>query len=90
MRKGYEPCLAFDHNDRLVAIATGSDACAEHECGSKPLREALCGPRASGTKNFYRTFVPNRDNHSLLEASASAVIGRISEASLTSRAPYPG
>lgn len=63
MRKGYEPCLAFDHNDRLVAIATGSDACAEHECGSKPLREALCGPRASGTKNFYRWKANEKEAH---------------------------
>lgn len=42
MRKGYDPRLIFSAKGNLVAIATGSDACAEHERGSNPLRSALC------------------------------------------------
>ncbi len=41
MRKGFEPRLVFTRAGNLVAIATGSDACAEHEQGAKPLLNAL-------------------------------------------------
>ena len=41
MRKGYEPRLVFDKKNRLVALATGSDACAEHECGIEHLMRKL-------------------------------------------------
>ena len=42
MRKGNNPALVFDKKGRLVALATGSDATNEHECGSKELMSALC------------------------------------------------
>jgi len=42
MRQGFDAHLVFDEQDRLVAFATGSDACSEHECGSKSLQSALC------------------------------------------------
>jgi hypothetical protein len=42
MRRGYNAALVFDVAGHLVAIATGSDACTEHECGSKSLMSALC------------------------------------------------
>lgn len=42
MRKGYGAKLVFNATGDLVAVATGSDACAEHECGSIPLQHALC------------------------------------------------
>lgn len=42
MRQGFDPKLLLDKKGAIFAIATGSDACAEHECGSSPLQEALC------------------------------------------------
>ena len=42
MRRGFDAQLVFSKSGALVAIATGSDACAEHEQGSKPLQLALC------------------------------------------------
>jgi hypothetical protein len=41
MRRGYESKLVFSKSGNLVAFATGSDHCAEHECGAKPLMSAL-------------------------------------------------
>jgi hypothetical protein len=41
VRTGYNAQLVFE-NGKLLAVATGSDACTEHECGSKPLQAALC------------------------------------------------
>ncbi len=41
MRRGFHPRAYFE-NGQLVAVATGSDACAEHECGSRPLMRELC------------------------------------------------
>lgn len=51
MRKGYTPVLVLDDKGEIFAISTGSDACSEHECGSRPLMAALC----EGTKlrSFY-------------------------------------
>jgi hypothetical protein len=40
MRRGSHPALLWN-DGRLVAFGTGSDACAEHECGSKPMLQAL-------------------------------------------------
>lgn len=42
MRKGYNPHVVLDKRGSIFAIATGSDACAEHECGSRPMQGALC------------------------------------------------
>jgi hypothetical protein len=47
MRRGYESKLVFSKSGNLVAFATGSDHCAEHECGSKPLMSALTDSRVS-------------------------------------------
>lgn len=42
MRNGYNGCrLLFSNSGNLVGVSTGSDACAEHECGAKDLFEAL-------------------------------------------------
>lgn len=41
MRKGNNPALVFTRNGNLVAIATGSDATAEHEIGIDRLLELL-------------------------------------------------
>lgn len=41
MRQGYESKLVFSKSGNLVAIATGSDYCAEHEGGSKILQSSL-------------------------------------------------
>lgn len=43
MRQGSNAKLVFDKHGQIFAIATGSDACAEHECGSKELQSVLCG-----------------------------------------------
>lgn len=42
MRKGYYPTLVFSKKGNLIAISTGSDACAEHEMGSKKMMSVLC------------------------------------------------
>ena len=42
MRQGNNARLIYDAANHLVAIATGADAAAEHECGSRPLQQALC------------------------------------------------
>jgi hypothetical protein len=41
MRRGYESKLVLSKSGNLVAFATGSDHCTEHECGAKPLMSAL-------------------------------------------------
>jgi hypothetical protein len=41
MRRAYEGKLVFSVSGNLVAIATGSDFCAEHEHGAKPLMTCL-------------------------------------------------
>lgn len=43
MRKGFNPEILLDKRGQVFAIATGSDACAEHECGSARLMDSLCG-----------------------------------------------
>lgn len=50
MRRGYEAQVLLDDKGEIFAISTGSDACTEHECGSKPLMAALC----EGVKLFSR------------------------------------
>lgn len=42
MRKGYEPAMFLDKKGRMFGFCTGSDACAEHEQGSRSMQEALC------------------------------------------------
>jgi Fe-S-cluster formation regulator IscX/YfhJ len=42
MRKGYNPELVLDKKGNIFAIATGSDACAEHEFGSAAMQRWLC------------------------------------------------
>jgi hypothetical protein len=41
MRRGFHAQLVFSNAGNLVAIATGSDATTEHECGAKPMMMAL-------------------------------------------------
>lgn len=41
MRQGFDSMFVTNNRGEIVAIATGADYCAEHECGSKPLMEAL-------------------------------------------------
>lgn len=43
MRRGYDPRIVISNSGRILGIATGSDACTEHECGSRPLQESLTG-----------------------------------------------
>lgn len=50
MRKGFDAALLFTNSGNLYAIATGSDACAEHECGSKPMQQALCSGKVNEEK----------------------------------------
>lgn len=43
MREAMNSCTyLLDKKGRLFAVATGSDACAEHECGTADLQKALC------------------------------------------------
>lgn len=41
MRQGFYAQLVLSKSGNLVAVATGSDACAEHEIGIKPLLSAM-------------------------------------------------
>lgn len=41
MRQGNHPAVLLDEAGHLIAFGTGSDACAEHECGMRPMLEAL-------------------------------------------------
>lgn len=43
MKKGYHPALLLDKKGDIFAIATGSDATTEHECGMTPILRALGG-----------------------------------------------
>lgn len=43
MRKGDKAVILFNKRGDIFALSTGADACTEHECGSKPMQEALCG-----------------------------------------------
>lgn len=42
MRKGFNPQVLLNEQGDIIAIATGSDACAEHECGSREMQNRLC------------------------------------------------
>lgn len=52
MQKGSDSKLVFDKHGQIFAIATGADNCAEHECGSKPLMEALCAVNPSSDEDI--------------------------------------
>lgn len=57
MRKGYSPKLLIDKKGNIFAIATGSDACAEHECGSNPLQFSLCKDFAGKDSSLERELI---------------------------------
>lgn len=42
MRQGMNPVLVFGRKGEIIGFSTGSDACAEHECGSKEMQEVFC------------------------------------------------
>ena len=42
MKRGYQPQLLLAPDGEIFAISTGSDYCAEHECGSADMQKALC------------------------------------------------
>ena len=42
MRRGFGPQIYYTPKGEIFAFATGSDACSEHEWGSKPMQQALC------------------------------------------------
>ena len=59
MRKGNNPALVFTRNGNLVAIATGSDATAEHENGIDLLLETMtssCGEEQETTSLLKKQF----------------------------------
>lgn len=41
MRKGYTPRVVWGSDNKIVALATGSDACTEHELGIQKLMQRL-------------------------------------------------
>jgi hypothetical protein len=45
MRQGFDSMFVTNNRGEIIAIATGADFCAEHECGSKPLMDALTASR---------------------------------------------
>lgn len=57
MRKGYDPQLILDEHGDIVALATGSDACAEHETGSAAMQQALCSAAAVDGNEMERRLV---------------------------------
>lgn len=46
MRRGMRPAILANDDGAILAIGTGSDACAEHEQGAAPLISALTGEAA--------------------------------------------
>ena len=52
MRRGFDAKLALSKAGTLVAISTGSDACAEHETGSAVLMGSLTGGQAMNAKAY--------------------------------------
>lgn len=46
MRKGNTANVLLDNQGEILAIGTGSDFCAEHECGSMPMQRLFCRPVA--------------------------------------------
>ena len=46
MRQGWDGDMVLSTKGDLMAIATGSDSCTEHECGSEELLRALTGHEA--------------------------------------------
>ena len=44
MRKGNKANVLLDSQGEILAIGTGSDSCAEHECGSMPMQRLFCRP----------------------------------------------
>lgn len=42
MKQGNTPRILFAPDGEIFAISTGSDHCAEHECGSAAMQEHLC------------------------------------------------
>lgn len=42
MRSGIVPFLGFDKDGEIAVVASGSDACAEHECGSAEMQQLFC------------------------------------------------
>lgn len=74
MRQGDYAKLVFTQSGNLLAFSTGSDACAEHECGSKELMSQLCNQaendanvvaelkrRAQGKKTLVERIVGQND-----------------------------
>ena len=57
MRKGNYPELVFDKKGNIFALATGSDACAEHEVGSAAMQRWLCSGFAGKDSNIERKLV---------------------------------
>lgn len=57
MRKGYNPELVLDKKGNIFAIATGSDACAEHECGSAAMQRWLCSGFAGKDSNMEQKLI---------------------------------
>lgn len=50
MRRGFGAQLLLDESGRMFGFCTGADACAEHECGSRPMQEKL----SSGAQRYQR------------------------------------
>ena len=47
MRRGYDSQLVFSESGQMVAFATGSDACSEHEGGSEMMQAILTEKKTS-------------------------------------------
>lgn len=54
MRRGYRPRVVMNQAGDIMAICTGSDACAEHEQGSATLMSALTGKGAQTKREVAR------------------------------------
>ncbi len=75
MRRGYDPKILMDKKGRIFGFATGSDACAEHEGGSKDMQETLClaggqedakflarlRSKLTGEKTILERFLPEKE-----------------------------
>lgn len=50
MRQGLHPQIVWADNGEWLAISTGADYCAEHECGSRVMQELLCQGQAQSMR----------------------------------------
>lgn len=89
MRKGYEPAMFLNKKGRMFGFCTGSDACAEHEVGSRSMQEALCARSGPSDEEVIRS-LRNRDSFGSRLTQAIGLSGAFSYPQLLERKALSG